>query len=300
MSGPCGSAHRIVISRGKTISNAPALFRLPALYSDGPNKHPGPFLRAADLLLTHVKDALRRRFMRQIAFIEARLSPEGLFGLYLTIGGTIIIGTVWIFGGISEDLITGDPLTFIDVLISNWFRDHATPAFTARMLIASALASTPVITGLFAVTGFFLFCKRLWYWLLALMLAIPGGLLLNLLLKELFQRSRPGWGDASPGLNDYSFPSGHTMSGTLLYGFLCALFVLSIKSSWLRLCAVLTAITLIGVIAFSRVYLGAHYLSDVLAAMAAGAAWLAICLTSVEILRRQRMGSTGTAYYGGP
>lgn len=69
--------------------------------------HFGRFFRAADLFLIRVIDTVRRRYARHVAFIGACFSPEGLFGLILTIGATVAIGAVWTFGGIAEDLITG-------------------------------------------------------------------------------------------------------------------------------------------------------------------------------------------------
>ena len=138
---------------------------------------------------------LRPRLARLIAFLGARLSSEGLFGLHLTIGGAVLIGSAWLFGGVAEDLITKDPLTFVDVLISEWFRTSATPSITAKMALISSIASTGAVLGLCIAASAFLAWKRRWYELLALVLVVPGGLLLNLLLKMAFARGRPAWGD---------------------------------------------------------------------------------------------------------
>lgn len=229
---------------------------------------------------------LRPRFERLIAFLGARFSSEGLFGLHLTIGSAVLIGSAWLFGGVAEDLITRDPLTVVDVFISDWFRIYATPSFTVKMALVSALASTFAVLSLCILVATLLLWKRRWYGLLALALVVPGGLLLNFLLKITFARSRPGWGDVD--LIGYSFPSGHTMTATLFYGLLGVLFVIEVKSWWGRSIAAALALMIICAVGFSRIYLGAHYFSDVVAAVAAGAAWLAICLTAVETLRRHR------------
>jgi len=89
-------------------------------------------------------------------------------------------------------------------------------------------------------------------------------------------------------LADPGFPSGHTMMATIIYGFLAIWLILRIGSWPWRFLIAAVAILLVFLVALSRMYLGAHYLSDVLAAMAAGTAWVALCLTAVETLRRHR------------
>jgi membrane-associated phospholipid phosphatase len=240
------------------------------------------------VIATRIKHYLQHRFPRQFSFVQARLSPEGLFGLHLTIGTVVLVGAAWLFGGISEDLITGDPLILVDAFISEWFRSHANPRFAMGMHFASALASTTTVSILFALMGCVLLWKRLWYWLLGLVLVVAGGMLLNVLLKNLFGRARPGWADPLMALADPGFPSGHTMMATIVYGFMTIFLILRIASwRWRFFIATLT-ILLVFLVALSRMYLGAHYLSDVLAAMAAGIVWVALCLTAVETLRRHR------------
>jgi undecaprenyl-diphosphatase len=231
---------------------------------------------------------MQNRFYQACRFVQARLSPVGVFGLYLTIGTAALVGAAWLFGGIAEDLMTGDPLVAVDACISEWFRLHADPRLTTGMQFATALASTATIGVLFALmTGIFLW-KRLWYGLASLVLVVAGGVLLNLMLKDLFDRARPGWADPLMALTDPGFPSGHTMMATLVYGFAAVFLIPGIRSWPWRFVIATSAILLVLLVALSRMYLGAHYLSDVLAAMAAGIAWLALCLTAVEILRRQR------------
>ena len=236
----------------------------------------------------NIKRLLQRRFPRQFSFVQARLSPEGLFGLHLTIGAVVLAGAAWLFGGISEDLITGDPLILVDEIISEWLRSHPAPRLAMGMYYVSALASAVAVSILFALMGGVLLWQRQGYWLLGLVLAVAGGMLLNVMLKNLFGRVRPGWADPLMALADSSFPSGHTMMATIIYGFLALYLMLSISSwRWRFFIATLTVL-LVFLVALSRMYLGAHYLSDVLAAMAAGTAWIALCLTAVETLHRHR------------
>jgi membrane-associated phospholipid phosphatase len=240
------------------------------------------------VIVARIKHFVQHHFPRELSFVRARLAPEGWLGLHLTIGIVVVIGAAWLLGGVAEDLITGDLLILVDALISEWFRSHATPRVAGAMHSASALASTATVSILVALMVCVFLWKRLWYWLLGLVLVVGGGVLLNLLLKNVFGRARPGWADPLMALADPSFPSGHTMMATIIYGFMALYLILSI-ASWLWRCLIATmAISLVGLVALSRMYLGAHYFSDVVAAMAAGTAWVALCLTAVETLRRYR------------
>ena len=78
--------------------------------------------------------ALRLRYAPQIMFIRARLSPRGYFGAQMTAGALMLIGSSWLFGGISEDVATGDPLTIVDLTVAEWFHTHATPLVTQFMI----------------------------------------------------------------------------------------------------------------------------------------------------------------------
>jgi membrane-associated phospholipid phosphatase len=209
-------------------------------------------------------------------------------GLHLTIGVLVIIGASWLFGGIAEDVVTGDPLTILDKNIAEWFHEHRTPGLMATMQFVTDLASSTWVTGMATLCALLLWWKRCWYRLLTLGLVLPGGMILSLLLKIAFHRHRPSFEDSFLLFSGYSFPSGHTMAAMLLYGLLATFAVIALETWRWRVGAVLGAIVMIFLVGFSRVYLGAHYLTDVLGAAAAGLVWLAFSLTAVDILRRNR------------
>jgi len=232
--------------------------------------------------------SLRRQCAPLLEFFFNRLSPQGYLGLHLTIGVLLIIGASWLFGGIAQDVVAGDPLTVLDKYVAEWFHARQPPGLTAMMQLMTALASTIWVTGVATVTGLILWWKRYWYRLLALGLVVPGGMVLNFLLKIIFHRQRPNFDDSYLIFYGYSFPSGHTMAATLLYGLLAVFAVIVLETWRWRVGAVLSAIVIILLVGCSRVYLGAHYLSDVLGAGAAGCAWLAFSLTAVDTVRRNR------------
>jgi undecaprenyl-diphosphatase len=232
--------------------------------------------------------SLLQRFAPHLAFIEARLSPQGVLGLHLTLGATVLIGAGWLFGGIAEDVVTGDPLTIVDVQIAQWLHAHGTPALTQCMLIVTHLHDPLVVSLMVALMMSYLIWKKRWYGTLTVALVVPGGMLLNVLMKHAFHRARPSFENPLVMLTSYSFPSGHVAGSTLFYGVLAAL-VVSQTTSWSRrVWIVLLAFAMVALVAFSRMYLGAHYLSDVLAALAEGIAWLALCLTGMHTYRVYR------------
>ncbi|MDB5763040.1 MAG: hypothetical protein JWQ21_2035 [Herminiimonas sp.] len=221
-------------------------------------------------------------------FVRARFSPEGHLGLHLTIGALLLIAASWIFGGIAEDVVGAEEITVIDVQIAQWFHNHATPALTQFMFIVTNLHGTLAISVYSVMLAIFLIRKKDWYWLLALLVSVPGGMLLNVLMKLAFQRARPSFDNPLLSLTTYSFPSGHAAGSALFYGILAAYLINRAKSWRWRIFIGAAALLFVALAGLSRIYLGVHYLSDVLAAVAESSAWLALVLTAIGTVRRRR------------
>jgi membrane-associated phospholipid phosphatase len=226
--------------------------------------------------------ALRQRFAPQISFLQARFSPTGYLGLQLTAGAAVLLGASWLFGGIAEDVMSGDPITVIDVQVSQWFHAHAHPLLTRAMLVVTHLHGPAAVMLAVALIAAYLAWKRNWYWLLCVGLTVPSGMLLNIAMKYAFHRARPSFDDPLLTLTTYSFPSGHVAGATLFYGVMAAMVMARTRAWRWRVATVLGAILMVALVALTRVYLGAHYLSDVLAAFAEGVAWLTLCLTAIH------------------
>ena len=233
-------------------------------------------------------EVLRERLRPQIAFVRARLSPHGYFGLQITIGAVALIGASWLFGGISEDVLTGDPLTIVDEYIATWFHARATPPVTQAMLVMSNLHGVVAISIYVTLLALYLLWKRDWYWLLCVALTVPGGMLINESMKQVFQRARPHMEQPLMTLPSFSFPSGHVAGTALFYGVLGAMLVSKINIWRWRVLIVFTAIALVILVALSRLYLGVHYFSDVVAAFAEAVAWLSLCLMGTHTYFRLR------------
>lgn len=171
-------------------------------------------------------------------------------------------------------------VTQTDLALAQALQAHADPALTRFLLAVSWLHATPSVwIASIALCGWFLWQRRYaLFWLT--LFVLPGGTLLNWGLKQIFQRARPTVGIYVQALHSYSFPSGHTIAATLFYGLLAywlghAYFTAAIKRALLAG----AALACIATVAFSRIYLGVHFLSDVLAAFCVGLAWLAFCIT---------------------
>jgi undecaprenyl-diphosphatase len=119
-------------------------------------------------------------------------------------------------------------------------------------------------------------------------MAVPGGMLVNTVIKELVRRARPAWDDPILTLSSTSFPSGHAAGATLFYGFVAAFVVWNTKGPWRHIVAVICCVVMVALVGFSRIYLGVHYLSDVLGAVSISLVWLVLCLIAVRGLAHRR------------
>jgi membrane-associated phospholipid phosphatase len=178
-----------------------------------------------------------------------------------------------------------NPLAGPDHEVAGWFHAHLTQTFVSVLRAFTEFGSGEWIgLILFAVVLFFAW-KRWWPSLVTLIIAVPGGMLLNEWVKILVHRQRPFVDGPFVDWSGYSFASGHTIGATLLYGQLLLFILPSLKARHWRLLSVFSAVSLIALVGFSRIALGAHFLTDVLAAIFFGIIWLAFCLFATKPMR---------------
>jgi undecaprenyl-diphosphatase len=175
----------------------------------------------------------------------------------------------------------------LDHFIAGWFHARLTPGFAALLHAMSDPGGPEWIAFVLLCLTFILIRKRHWHGLATVVLTIPGGLLLCEAIKLLVHRHRPYIAGPFVDWSGYSFPSGHTAGATLLYGLL-ALTLLRFCKHWSHhLLTVCGGLTMVSIVGFSRIALGAHYLSDVLAAMMFGTIWLILCSIVLETAKRR-------------
>ena len=217
------------------------------------------------------------------------LSPRGL-----AIAGWAGFLAAWaLFIMLAWNVAAHTHLVVLDATVSSWLHARRIPVLTRAMIVVSDLHSPGAVALWMAVFALALARLREWYWMLTLALSVGGGMLVNQLLKISYERARPHFDDPLLTLTSYSFPSGHTAGATVFYGTLAAFLVSRYYDHRVRAAIVSGAVAAIALVAFSRMYLGAHYLSDVTAAACSSTAWLVLCLSGVHALVRRRMGHPG-------
>jgi len=184
-------------------------------------------------------------------------------------------------------LAVANPLVGPDHALATWFHERLTPAFVSVLRAFAEFGSGEWIgIVLFALLLFFAW-KRWWPSLVTLIIAVPGGMLLNEWVKVLVHRHRPFVDGPFVDWSGYSFASGHTIGATLLYGQLLLFVLPSLKGRHLRLLCIFSAASLVLLVGFTRIALGAHFLTDVLAAIFFGIIWLMLCTVLGKSVQRR-------------
>lgn len=217
--------------------------------------------------------------------------PDRVVRGWLAFGATVTIVAVWVFAGITDDVVAHEELSSGDPPVASWLAEHRTPWLTRCMQAVTWLGSGWVTVPLLVSAALWLPLWRDRRRTLALVLAVSmGSALLVAVGKLLTVRPRPVVGEVLTTATGYAFPSGHSAQAAAAYGVLALLVSLRVGRGakplvWLAA----TAMALL--VGFSRLYLGVHWLTDVLAGYALGASWLAIVVATAVVHDRLRSGS---------
>lgn len=200
--------------------------------------------------------------------------------------GAIVVAAI-LFSLIAGNIVAGDPLANLDLAIASYLHAQSRPALVLLMLLVTHAHGLIAVSVYTFVLAAYLARRRAWDWLLAVFLAVPVGMLINILLKQLFQRARPVFDEPLLTLTTYSFPSGHTSGATLFYGILTMYVFSRTKNRRVHTACVAGWIALVVLVGFSRMYLGAHYLTDVVAAATWSLAWVALSVLAMHTMRKR-------------
>jgi undecaprenyl-diphosphatase len=209
------------------------------------------------------------------------------------LAGLVLVLTTWGFVEVAEEVVEGDARTF-DERILRYLRrtdDPARPIGPGWLIDAArdvtAMGSTAVLLlVMFAVVGYlFIERKRRAMWFVAV--AAGGGLLASTVLKYLFGRDRPDVVLQLAPVATPSFPSGHSMLSAVVYMTLGALMARLVGRGAVKAYVLSVALLLTFLVGISRIYLGVHYPTDVLAGWSAGLAWALLCWLMARYVQRR-------------
>ncbi len=218
--------------------------------------------------------------------IEKQLAPAPSMRAVILGSLAVAVIALVLFSWIADQVGEGRTRQF-DATVRGWAHQFASPGLTQAMIAISAMGS--LFLAIIFIISLLVFLRMKWrraaVWML---LTMAGGLVLEVTLKQAFHRTRP---DAYFGVepHSYSFPSGHSLMSFCIYGVLAGLLAARIRSSWLRIVIWAFAALLVAAIGLSRIYLGVHYPSDVVAGYLAAAVWVSTLVMADRVRKRKKL-----------
>ncbi|WP_288468097.1 phosphatase PAP2 family protein [uncultured Curtobacterium sp.] len=216
------------------------------------------------------------------AALGRRYGALPLLVLTLLVGIGIAVTATWAASEVYDAVREHDDVAVLDRPVLDWMLTMRSPAADRLVTWWTDIAGTvgmPIVAVLFLVG--FTVQRRAWTPLVLLVAASGGSLLMTIAGKDLIGRARPPLADAVPPYeHSPSFPSGHTLNATVVVGTIVYLLILRQTRTVTRVWTIVVGTLFVLSIGVSRVFLGHHWTTDVLAAWALGAAWLAIVITA--------------------
>lgn len=230
--------------------------------------------------------ALQQHWPRLWGFVAGRFCLRRASGLYLTIGITLSACFAFFFAWVVRDILFRSQLIRLDHLAYELVGHLRHPGTDTFFLLITCLGDGRVILMLAALTGFWLILLNRDFSAAILVTGLLGGQALVLLLKEVFDRPRPQPLFAHLVLDSASFPSAHAFVAVVFYGLLVYLLLGTLKDLQGRFALILCGSFVALLIGASRIYLGVHWLSDVVGGFLLAALWLCFLITAAETRRQ--------------
>lgn len=203
----------------------------------------------------------------------ALLDPERPNSHVLLLGSILVLAAGWLFLGVVEDVLAKDTFVQVDLAVFQFLQQLRTASVDRVMIAITGMGSVGVLLPLAVTVTLWLMWRRSWYTAAYWIGVAAFGELLVQLLKFTLGRHRPL--NLYTGVEQFSFPSGHAVVSTVMLGFLA--FLLS-RGQTMRTRVVIGASAglYVALVVFSRLYLGAHWLSDVVGGMSLGVTWVSL------------------------
>jgi undecaprenyl-diphosphatase len=245
--------------------------------------------------IRHLGQLLARLMARSAGVSRFVSTTQERFKNYLPVAAIVIAGalfTAWAgdsFIDLAEKVHGNNAaLQKLDASIHDWAVHERSAGATTFFTIMTIIGGPAGLAVLLTIVGIVLAIRRRWSWLIYLAVTAGGGAILNMELKRYFARARPVAAEMLRRANGYSFPSGHAMGSAVAFGALSYLAFRAIKSWPAKTAVIAFFYTLVAAVALSRVYLGVHWISDVLAGVTVGTVWVTTTTVAYETVRRIR------------
>ena len=235
-------------------------------------------LLASVALLAWSADRMARRRSARPRHPWARL------GLGVGLGFGLIVGAALVFAAVAEEVVDGGATQRIDQAFMDAVQRATGEPLRAAFGAITRLGDPPTLAALCALGAALLWWRREKVLAMAFVAALGGNALLNPALKRIFERVRPLDEQGLPSAEGFSFPSGHSSGSLVAYGMLAYVLLRTLPRAW-HLPAVLAASAVAFSVGASRIFVQAHFATDVLAGFASGSAWLVACILSAELAR---------------
>jgi undecaprenyl-diphosphatase len=248
----------------------------PGLRHEEPDRHVG------DVDLTRWRTPAGEASASWWARLGQRYGALPLLVVTLVVGIVIAAVFAWLASAVYDAVREADDVAVLDRPVLDWALTLRSPGVDTAVTWWTDIAGTvgmPIVAVLFLIG--FTVQRRAWTPLVLLVAASAGSLAMTVAGKDLIGRARPPLADAVPPYeHSPSFPSGHTLNATVVVGTIVYLLLLRQSRTVTRVWTIVVGTLFVLSIGASRVFLGHHWLTDVLAAFALGAGWLALVVTA--------------------
>jgi undecaprenyl-diphosphatase len=222
------------------------------------------------------------------AFLRARFTREGAVGLYLTAGLLACCALAVLFAGLADFVFDLHGTTALDQSVTEAIEQFHGTAHDRAARVVTVLGGHAFLLPATVVAAGILFLRGHRVSAVLFSGVVVGGLLLETVLKIAYHRARPSLWPALVAERTYSFPSGHATMATLFYGGVAAVVLHLSRRPVVRGVTLALATALILLVAYTRVYLGAHWATDVVAGILIGLFWVVVCATGTGYLARRK------------
>ena len=226
---------------------------------------------------------VQARYPRLARFLIARLARGSATGLGLTVGVLLAGVVAWFFLELLIEVASGSPITGADRRIINLVATLRTPALDQAMLLVTFLGNAQTIAVLAAIAIIIVLLARRYEEAVLVLLALVASSLFFSAIKLLIARPRPLLESARLVQGGFSFPSGHAAVSATFYGTIAYVLMREVRSEVVKVLIGLLAALLVLAIGLSRIYLGVHYPSDVVAGWIAGGFWLVLVAVAEHV-----------------